>query len=76
MGPIRTIVVSEGDNLYSIAKRETGDGNNWPRLFRANEDEIERWQAKRDARGHARRIGLKRFIPADWIFPGMTLRVP
>ena len=33
-------VVTSGDSLSKIAKREYGDANAWPRIFEANKDLI------------------------------------
>ena len=37
----RTITVQEGDSLYAIARREYGDGEQWPRIHRANADVLD-----------------------------------
>lgn len=65
---MKTVVVKEGDTLWSIAARELGDGKRWPEIFTANEAEI--------LRGQLGRINSILAEHPDLIFPGLHLNVP
>ncbi|WP_326773009.1 LysM peptidoglycan-binding domain-containing protein [Streptomyces sp. NBC_01445] len=55
-------VVAAGDSLSGIAQEETGDGSNWPQLYKAS----------RGAQPH----GLPRITDPDLIRPGQRITIP
>lgn len=67
--------VKTGDTLCSIAQRELGDALLWPKIYEANQAEMDaawlRW------RGYFKRLGSKSVThPADYIRFGQKLRLP
>ncbi|MGW1966475.1 LysM peptidoglycan-binding domain-containing protein [Streptomyces sp. NPDC001935] len=59
----RVVAVRSGDSLSAIAEAELGDGNGWPRLFRAS-------------RGKPQPDGLPAITDPDLIHPGQQVTVP
>jgi nucleoid-associated protein YgaU len=54
-------IVTEGEDLSTIAARDLGDADRWPEIFRANE---------------GRRFGAATFNRPDLILPGWELQIP
>ena len=62
-----THTVKSGDMLWTIAKKFYGKGAQWPKIYNANKDIIEK-EAQR-------RMG-KDSDKGHWIFPGTVLQIP
>ena len=56
--------VVKGDTLWSISARYCGGSKNWPKLYDANADTIEK---------EAKRRGMSSSDHGHWIFPGEVL---
>lgn len=60
--------VVSGDTLWGIAKAKYGSGTEWPRIYNANQAQIE---------ADARAAGLwNPRDPGHWIFPGQVFTLP
>lgn len=57
--------IRSGDTLWDIARRYTGNGNNWTKLYAANKSVIDSTAKRRGKSGGGK-----------WIFPGTTLNLP
>ena len=61
----KTYVVSKGDSLWSIAKRCTGNGNNWQALYELNKDLI--------GSGTVIEPGMTLVLPDGWNSPAKVV---
>lgn len=62
----KTYVVSKGDSLWSIAKRCTGNGNNWQALYELNKDLI--------GSGTVIEPGMTLVLPDGWNSPAKVTK--
>lgn len=62
---VRSVKVEPNDTLWSIAKRELGDGQYWLQIFLLNAVELA-------TSGHAIKPGL---IGPNYIFPGQVVKI-
>ena len=68
-------IVQSGDTLSSIAERELGSAQHWPRIYAANKDEMDAaWSGVREYFQRLRSCSIKQ--PADYLRFGQKLRLP
>jgi nucleoid-associated protein YgaU len=63
------ITVQQGDTLWDLAAKHLGDPMKWTHLYRENQSNIEREQAKFP-------MARASMTGPDWIFPGTVLLIP
>ncbi len=63
----QTYIVREGDCLWTIAQKFYANGSDYPIIYEANQDKIEK---------DAKRRGKESSSYGHWIYPGLELRIP